>query len=482
MSQALIWFRRDLRLDDNPALQAALRAGHEPVPVYIHAPDEEDPWAPGAASRAWLHRSLLALDADLRARGSRLVIRRGESLAELEKLIAETRAEALHWNRLYEPASIARDTRIKQGLKSRGLAVESHNAALLVEPWNVETGQGDPYRVFTPFWKNARQRLDPKSPPPAPARLAEVPTRLAGLGVEDLKLEPQAPGPRWDAGFWGDWQPGEAGAAELLDAFLDGAASGYKEQRNYPDRIATSKLSPHLHFGEISPRRIVSAVLARQWPAAVQPDIDHFLSELGWREFSHHLLYHFPHTAQENLNPKFEEFRWATPDPQHLAAWQRGRTGVPIVDAGMRELWHTGWMHNRLRMVVGSFLTKNLRYHWKHGADWFWDTLLDADLPNNTQGWQWTAGTGADAAPYFRIFSPIAQAQKFDASGKYIRRWVPELAKLPDDALAAPWEQPELLRRLAPDYPIRPIVDLKASREAALAAYSGPKTKPAVER
>jgi len=482
MSHALIWFRRDLRLDDNPALQAALRAGHVPVPVYVHAPDEEAPWAPGAAGRAWLHRSLLALDADLRARGSRLIIRRGDSLAEIEKLIAETRAEALHWNRLYEPASIARDTRIKQGLKSRGLTVESHNAALLVEPWTVETLQGDPYRVFTPFWKNARQRLDPKAPPEAPARLPEIPTRLMGMGVEDLKLEPQAPEPRWDAGFWDDWQPGEAGALDLLDAFLDGAANGYKEQRNYPDRIATSKLSPHLHFGEISPRRIVSAVMARQWPAAVQPDVDHFLSELGWREFSHHLLYHFPHTAQENLNPKFEEFRWATPDPVHLAAWQRGRTGVPIVDAGMRELWHTGWMHNRLRMVVGSFLTKNLRYHWKHGADWFWDTLLDADLPNNTQGWQWTAGTGADAAPYFRIFSPIAQAQKFDASGKYIRRWVPELAKLPDAALAAPWEQPELLRRLAPDYPLRPIVDLKASREAALEAYSGPKTKPPTER
>ena len=482
MSHALIWFRRDLRLDDNPALQAALRAGHVPVPVYIHAPEEEAPWAPGAASHAWLHRSLLALDADLRARGSRLVIRRGDSLSEIEKLIAETRAEALHWNRLYEPASIARDTRIKQGLKSRGLTVESHNAALLVEPWTVETGQGDPYRVFTPFWKNARQRLDPKPPPAAPERLPEVPVMLAGLGVEDLGLEPQAPEPRWDAGFWDDWQPGEAGAADLLEAFLDGAATGFKEQRNYPDRIATSKLSPHLHFGEISPRRIVSDVLARRWPAAVQPDIDHFLSELGWREFSHHLLFHFPHTAQENLNPKFQEFRWVTPDPAHLAAWQRGRTGVPIVDAGMRELWHTGWMHNRLRMVVGSFLTKNLRYHWRYGADWFWDTLLDADLPNNTQGWQWTAGTGADAAPYFRIFSPIAQAQKFDASGKYIRRWVPELAKLPDDALAAPWEQPELLRRLAPDYPIRPIVDLKASREAALEAYSGSKTKPPIER
>lgn len=475
MAHALIWLRRDLRLDDNPALEAALRAGQSPVFVYVHAPDEEAPWAPGAASRAWLHRSLLALDADLRSRGSRLVIRQGESLSEIEKLIGETRAEALYWNRLYEPASIARDTRIKQGLKSRGLTVESFNAALLIEPWTIQTGAGDPYRVFTPFWKNARQRLDATPPPTAPARLPEPPTLLLGLGVEDLKLEPQAPEPRWDGGFWEFWQPGEAGAREMLEAFLDGTANGYKEQRNFPDRTGTSKLSPHLHFGEISPRQIVARVLAQRWPAAVQGDIDHFLSELGWREFSHHLLFHFPHTAQENLNPKFRQFRWARPVPAHLAAWQQGRTGVPIVDAGMRELWHTGWMHNRVRMVVASFLTKNLRYHWKHGADWFWDTLVDADLANNTQGWQWTAGTGADAAPYFRIFSPIAQAQCFDASGKYIRRWVPELAALPDKALAAPWEQPELLRRLAPSYPSRPIVDLKDSREAALAAYSGPK-------
>lgn len=478
MSHALVWFRRDLRLSDNPALQAALDAGHVPVPVYIHAPDEEAPWAPGAASRAWLRRSLLALDADLRARGSRLVIRRGDSLAEIEKLIAETKAVALHWNRLYEPACIARDTRIKQGLKSRGLVVESHNAALLVEPWTVQTGQGEPYRVFTPFWKNARQRLSSAPAPAAPARLPAPPVDLLSLDADDLGLAPPKHEPRWDEGFWQHWQPGEAGAAELVDAFLEGAAHGYKEQRNYPDRIATSKLSPHLHFGEVSPRAVVSAVLARQWPAAVQPDVDHFLSELGWREFSHHLLFHFPHTAQQNLNPRFEDFDWADPDERLLEAWRHGRTGVPIVDAGMRELWATGWMHNRVRMVVASFLTKNLRYHWRHGADWFWDTLVDADLANNTQGWQWTAGTGADAAPYFRIFSPVAQAEKFDPAGRYVRRWVPELAKLPDAALAAPWEHAELLARLAPAYPRRPVVDLRASREAALAAYSGPKTKP----
>ena len=472
MSHAIVWFRRDLRLADNPALQAALDAGHVPVPVYIHAPDEDAPWAPGAASRAWLHRSLQALDADLRARGSRLVIRRGDSLAELEKLISETRAEALHWNRLYEPASIARDTRIKQGLKSRGLEVQSHNAALLVEPWTVQTGQGGPYRVFTPFWKNARQVLESVRAAPAPDRLPEPPATLAGLGAEDLALSPPAHEPPWDAGFWEHWTPGEAGALELLEIFLDGALHGYKRQRDIPGRVGTSRLSPHLHFGEISPRTIVAALQAGDWPAAIRPDLDHYLSELGWREFSHHLIFHFPETPTDNLNPKFGEFPWADPDPALLEAWQQGRTGVPMVDAGMRELWATGWMHNRVRMVAASFLTKNLRMHWRHGADWFWDTLVDADLANNTQGWQWTAGTGADAAPYFRIFSPISQTQRFDPDGAYLRRWLPELANLPDAALAAPWEQPDLLRARAPDYPRQPVVDLRGSREAALAAYA----------
>ncbi|WP_374605455.1 deoxyribodipyrimidine photo-lyase [Arenimonas sp.] len=482
MSHAIVWFRRDLRLADNPALQAALDAGHVPVPVYIHAPDEDAPWAPGAASRVWLHRSLQALDADLQARGSRLVIRRGDSLAELEKLIGETRAEALHWNRLYEPAAIARDTRIKQGLKSRGLEVQSHNAALLVEPWAVQTGQGGPYRVFTPFWKNARQVLESVRAAPAPERLPEPPPTLAGLDVEHLGLRQPAGEPAWDAGFWEHWTPGEAGALELLEVFLDGALHGYKQQRDLPGRGGTSRLSPHLHFGEISPRTIVAALQAGDWPAAIRPDLDHYLSELGWREFSHHLLFHFPDTPTGNLNPKFEDFPWADPDTALLEAWRQGRTGVPMVDAGMRELWATGWMHNRVRMVAASFLTKNLRMHWRHGADWFWDTLVDADLANNTQGWQWTAGTGADAAPYFRIFSPVSQTQRFDPDGAYLRRWLPELAKLPDAALSAPWEHPDLLRSKAPDYPRRPVVDLKASREAALAAYESVRADGAERR
>ena len=475
MAHALVWFRRDLRLADNHALQAALDAGYAPIPVYIHAPQEEAPWQPGAASRVWLHRSLAALAESLASIGSRLIVCEGPSLTAIEALIDETQAEAVFWNRLYEPKSIARDAVIKNRLKTRGLVVESFNAALLVEPWTIATGEGNPYRVFTPFWKNASQRIESVAPIAAPKRLPAVPDTVRSSAVESLNLLPKLPIPRWDSGFWEHWQPGEAGASEMLDVFVEGAAHGYKEQRNFPDRTGSSKLSPHLHFGEISPRQIVQRLREEKWPARTEPDIAHYLSELGWREFSHHLLYHYPHTPEHNLNPRFGEFPWEPVDEEKLRAWQQGRTGVPIVDAGMRELWHTGWMHNRVRMIVASFLCKNLRYHWQHGARWFWDTLVDADLANNTQGWQWTAGTGADAAPYFRIFSPVAQAERFDVRGRYIQRWLPELARLPVPALYAPWQHPELARQLAPDYPSQPIIDLKASREAALTAYSGSK-------
>ncbi|KFN40998.1 cryptochrome/photolyase family protein [Arenimonas oryziterrae] len=469
MATAIVWFRRDLRLADNPALRAALEAGYAVVPVYVHAPEEEAPWSPGAASHTWLHRSLQSLQQDLEALGSRLVIRRGNSLDELDRLATETEAEALFWNRLYEPAVIARDTRVKEHFRHRGLLAESHNAALLIEPWTIATGAGEPYRVFTPFWRNAVQRIDAQLATPAPTRLPAVSQAVSSLSVDDLGL---APTRDWDTTFWEHWRPGEAGAQELLDVFIDGAARGYKDQRNFPDRTGSSKLSPHLHFGEISPRQILQRLRAENWPVKYEIDINHYISELGWREFSHHLLFHYPKTSNENLSPKFASFRWADPDPEKLAAWQRGRTGIPIVDAGMRELWATGWMHNRVRMIVASVLCKNLRYHWLHGANWFWDTLVDADLANNTQGWQWTAGTGADAAPYFRIFNPVTQSERFDGQGTYIRRWVPELARMPVPALFAPWEHAELARELAPAYPTQPFVDLKASREAALGALS----------
>lgn len=468
MSSAIVWFRRDLRLADNPALQAALEAGHVPIPVYVHAPGEESPWQPGGASSSWLHHSLQALAEDLESRGSRLLIRAGDSLVELQKVAAEADAEAVYWNRLYEPTLVARDVRIKAALATQGLTTGSFAGALLAEPWTIATQGGEPYRVFTPFWKNLRPRLAGSAIAPAPRRLPAPPDGIASVGLNSLGLKPAL---GWDAEFWTHWQPGEAGASEMLDAFVEGAVYGYGEQRNLPDRIGTSRLSPHLHFGEVSPRQIVSRLLAGLRPPVHEVDQERFLAELGWREFSQHLLFHFPRVSDENLVARFDKFRWANPDPALLRRWQQGRTGVPLVDAGMRELWRTGWMHNRVRMVVASFLCKNLRYHWSHGARWFWDTLVDADLASNSQGWQWTAGTGADAAPYFRIFNPVAQAERFDSKGTYIRKWLPELAALPIPALFAPWKKPELAQRLAPRYPTQPMVDLAQSREEALATF-----------
>ena len=468
MANALVWLRRDLRLQDNPALAQAIADGYAPVPVYVHAPEEEGDWAPGAASRTWLHFSLLGLQRDIEALGGRLLIARGGSLAALERLQAETQAEALYFGNVYEPLPQARDAAVQQAFERRGLTVKRFNAGLLVEPWQVQTGTGTPYRVFTPYWRNVSANLALRAEYPAPRRLPASPG-IAGLTVEELGLLPAI---AWHAGFWAHWRPGEAGAHELLDAFCEGAIAGYKEQRNLPDRTGTSKLSPHLHFGEISPQQIWRRIAGLRLGEAAQADLAHFRSELGWREFSYHLLHHFPASAGRNLNPQFDRFDWAEPDADALARWQQGRTGIPIVDAGMRELWHTGWMHNRVRMIVASFLCKNLRYHWLHGARWFWDTLLDADLANNSQGWQWTAGTGCDAAPYFRIFNPVSQAEKFDPQARYIKRWVPELQQLPTPLVFAPWQRPELLRHAAPDYPPSPMVDLGESRAAALAAYS----------
>jgi deoxyribodipyrimidine photo-lyase len=470
MPTALVWFRRDLRLADNPALQAALAAGYAPVPVFIHAPDELAPWAPGAASGAWLHHSLQALADALAACGSRLVVRRGPSLPALEALVAETGAEAVFWNRQYEPAAIARDRAVKQALSARGLHVQSGNAALLAEPWTVATNAGEPCRVFTPFWKKVRPRLDAAALATAamPASLPSVPATIASLAVDALGL---APSPAWDAGFWCAWQPGEAGAQARLARFLAEGLHDYPSARDRPDVDGTSRLSPHLHFGELSPRQVAAALLAGATGEAGDAAArERLLTELGWREFAHHLLYHFPHTPEANFNPRFDAFAWNAVDERLLAAWRHGRTGIPLVDAGMRQLWATGWMHNRVRMVVASVLCKNLRLHWRHGARCFWDTLVDADLADNTLGWQWCAGTGADAAPYFRIFNPATQAERFDPRGDYIRRWVPELAALPAPLVQAPWRNPPEARRLAPDYPTAPIVDLGASRDAALAA------------
>jgi deoxyribodipyrimidine photo-lyase len=469
---ALLWFRRDLRLTDNPALQAALKAGGQVVPLYIHAPAEEAPWPLGGASRWWLHGSLAALDAGLRVLGSRLMIRTGDTLEVLRRVAAETGAETVCWNRLYAPWAVARDSRIKQALRASGLRCESTNASLLFEPWEVTRGAGEPYRVFSAFWRTAARQLEVPAILPAPAELPQVPAEVEGVALDGLELRPRIP---WDRGIRSAWTPGEATALEQARAFLAGPVAGYGDERDRPDRDGTSRLSPHLHFGEIGPRQVLALAAdagldPMEGPAAA------FVRELGWREFAHHLLYHFPQTPREPLDPRFADFPWREdPGDQLLAAWQRGRTGVPLVDAGMRQLWETGWMHNRVRMVVASFLTKNLRLPWQAGAEWFWDTLLDADLANNTLGWQWTAGCGADAAPYFRVFNPVRQGERFDPQGDYVRRWCPELAGLRARLIHRPWEAPAEVRAaagvtLGRDWPA-PVVDLSTSREEALAAW-----------
>lgn len=463
---AIVWLRRDLRLADHAPLQAALEAEQTPLFVYLHAPEEEDPWRPGAASRAWLHHSLTALAGALRDRGSRLIIRTGPSLKALERLIDESGAEAVFWHRRYEPAGIAVDRKIKQALS--GVEVKSFAGALLTEPWMVKTGGGEPYQRFTPYWRAASEQVGNLKLTDPPAALPAPKSWPSSLTVEDLGLLPSPPEPRWDREFWERWTPGETGANTALEEFVDGALKEYDTGRDLPAELGTSRLSPHLHFGEIAVRRVFRR-------AAAEGRGSQYLTELGWREFAHHLLYHFPRTTDSNLNSSFDDFGWVDVDADELHAWQTGTTGIPIVDAGMRELWATGWMHNRVRMIVASLLCKNLRYHWIHGARWFWDTLVDADLANNTLGWQWTAGTGADAAPYFRVFNPVRQAERFDPDGAYIHRWVPELRCLSAPACFAPWEHPDRAKADAPDYPATPIVDLKASRQEALAELEASK-------
>ena len=474
-STALIWFRRDLRLTGNPALQAALDRHDRIVPVYIDDAIAEAPWAPGAASRWWLHHSLAALADDLAARGAPLILRRGPSLATLRDLLRDTGATAVYWNRLYEPAVIARDQTLKSALREDGIDVQSFNGVLWREPWEIKTGGGEPYRVFTPFWRNLSTQLPEGPIHAAPSQLAGIGRSLESLPLAALELLPRI---AWDENFYPHWQPGEAGALATVSRFVEGAMAGYHTRRDLPAAEACSRLSPHLHFGEIAPAQIRAAVQrVLGGNARLEGDAAHFLREVGWREFGHHLLFHFPTTPDTPLYERYAAFPWRAPQEyaSDLRAWQRGLTGFPIVDAGMRQLWSSGWMHNRVRMIVASLLTKNLLIPWQEGARWFWDTLVDASLANNTLGWQWAAGCGADAAPYFRIFNPILQSQKFDPDGVYLRRWVPELAQLPNEAIHAPWlAKPAVLASaglvLDRDYPA-PIVDLPSSRDRALAAY-----------
>lgn len=472
-SVSLVWFRNDLRIDDNLALLSAAEQESRVVPVFVWSPEECDQFSPGAASKWWLHNSLASLDQSLRNRyKTRLIIRRGNEHDALLKLVKETGARRLYFNSRYEPQGRKSDNAVIHALEAQAVEVGVTCSSLLHSPQLLLTAEERPYKVFTPFWKALLKRKIRRPVKSSDLRflpLSELPESLA---LEELNLLPTI---NWTAGMQKQWRPGEDGATARLKEFLESAVADYKEGRDTPGKSLVSKISPHLHFGEISPNTIwyaaQSAMMANESCAA---GCESYLRELVWREFAYHLLYHFPETTTQPLRPQFNHFPWKK-EQKLLTAWQKGQTGYPIVDAGMRELWSLGWMHNRVRMIVASFLVKHLLISWQEGAAWFWDTLVDADLANNTLGWQWTAGCGADAAPYFRIFNPTLQGEKFDPNGDYVKRWVPELKDVSSKWIHRPWEAPpaELTRAgvdLGVTYP-RPLVDHAKARARALAAF-----------
>jgi deoxyribodipyrimidine photo-lyase len=466
----VVWFREDLRLSDHPALHAAAKAGAPAICLYVL--DEGTARPPGGAARWWLAQSLSALQASLQSADAQLVLRKGNAAEIIARIARECEAGAVYWNDIAQAPHRAVAERVKAALAEIGVASQCFAGDLLVAPENIRNKENRGLRVFTPFWRRVQALGDPRSPLPAPKKLMAGP-RLASDALESWQLEPTHPD--WAGGLRESWKPGEAAAQQRLKSFLANAAD-YASERDRPDREGTSKLSPHLRFGEISPRQVWHAA---RFAAAEHPrlasDIDKFLSELGWREFCRHLLYDMPDLAERNLQSSFDAFPWKR-DAKALRAWQRGLTGYPIVDAGMRELWHTGVMHNRVRMVVASFLVKHLLIDWREGEKWFWDTLVDADAGSNPANWQWVAGCGADAAPYFRVFNPILQGEKFDPDGDYVRRWVPELVRLPNKLVHQPWEATPLELaaadiELGKTYP-QAIIDHKAGRERALKAYA----------
>lgn len=482
MQTTLLWFRQDLRLKDNPALQAAIQTGQPLIPLYIY--DTSSAWSAGAASQWWLHHSLHDLQQSLQKRQADLLILRGQSLDLLVKLCQKLNVSHVFWNRCYEPDSIKRDQAIKKRLRQDQLEVQSFNSNLLIEPWHCRKKDGTPYRVFTAFWKSMQKHRINFAQQPAPKKIPAAPkTTLvsASMTINQLNLLPNI---HWDTGIKKTWRPGESNAIRTLNKFIDKALKYYPNERDIPKLLATSQLAPYLRFGEISPWRIWT--LIENWCTTNTESgsvnaAEVYLRQLGWREFAYHLLYYFPQTSDAPLDQRFIHFPWKKNYSKQLKAWQTGNTGIPIVDAGMRELWHTGWMHNRVRMISASLLTKNLLIPWQEGAKWFWDTLVDADLANNTLGWQWSAGCGADAAPFFRIFNPIRQGERFDASGEYVRQWLPVLALLPDKWLHQPWLAPKQILnnaniRLGENYP-KPITDLATSRKRALAAWQSIKNK-----
>jgi deoxyribodipyrimidine photo-lyase len=478
----IVWFREDLRLSDNPALAAAVAGGSPVICLYVRETDDGKARPLGGAAKWWLNQSLISLAASLKAIGGQLILRTGEAFEVLSGLIRETAATAVFWNRRYGDAGKTSDARVKAALREAGIEVQSFNARLLMEPWALKTGSGGYYRVFTPFWRALQAAYVAPPPLPAPRSMASVSVKTDKL--ESWALHPRAPD--WSPGLADAWTPGEVSAHTRLAEFLDGPVNAYAENRNRPDLDeSTSRLSPHLRFGEIGPAQIWRAVKAGIEARRIDERAGQvFLSEIAWREFSHVLLHFNPDLAHKNYNRAFDRMPWRS-DDEALGAWQRGETGYPAVDAGMRQLWHTGWMHNRVRMIVASFLTKHLLLPWQAGETWFWDTLVDADAAINAASWQWTAGSGADAAPYFRVFNPVTQGTRFDETGAYVRRWCPELSRLPDKFLHAPFEAPASIRSaagvdLGNQYP-EPIVDHSAARQRALDADKQTKSERGAE-
>jgi deoxyribodipyrimidine photo-lyase len=468
-SPTIVWFRQDLRIRDNPALRSAIEVGGPIVPVFIDDREALGDWAPGSASLWFLHRALAALQESIEQAGGRLYFFRGGGFSGLKKVIGASGARRVYWNRCYEGPHRERDAAIKKALRDEGIEVRSFNGSLLHEPHTVSTGSGQPYKVYTPYWRKVKDR---KLEPPVVVELEAArfhDDETLGCGLEGLKLLPDHP---WHEKLATYWDVSEAAAMKQLDDFLSEPVEDYDTARDLPRVIGTSRLSPYLHWGVIGPRQVMDRLHARHDLRAPGPQV--FAKEIYWREFAYNVLYHFPQTPDAPLQGKYDDFPWEY-DASVLRRWQRGQTGYPIVDAGMRELYETGWMHNRVRMIVSSLLVKHLLQDWRDGARWFWDTLVDADLASNTLGWQWSGGCGADAAPYFRIFNPMTQGKKFDPGGEYVRHWVPELQALPAKYIHEPWEAPEAVQeeagcRLGTDYP-EPIIEHKKGRERALAAF-----------
>lgn len=469
-SPIIVWFRNDLRLADNAALLKATQSKQEVICLYIFDEDADETTNYGGAQLWWLHHSIVSLSKSLDTIGAKLVLKRGSPEKIITDIIAETGAKTVLWNRRYATSHIKRDTKLKSQLTANGINVISFDGALLHEPTKLRTGSGGPYKVYTPFWRAFSGANEPRDPAPKPESIKSYSKEIQSDALEDWALLPTKPD--WSGGIADEWTPGEAGALERLSDFLDGPINDYKAGRDVPAQQDTSKLSPHLAFGEISPYQIWAEVNAKH--ATHSPNKETFRKEVVWREFAYHLLVNFEDLKNKNYNDQFDAFPW-NDEKKHLQAWQRGETGYPIVDAGMRQLWQTGWMHNRVRMIVASFLVKHLLIDWREGEKWFWDTLVDADPASNSASWQWVAGSGADAAPYFRIFNPILQGEKFDKHGDYVKLYCPELRDIPVKYIHKPWAaSDDILAKagvtLGETYP-KPVVDHKTARDRALAAY-----------